>query len=262
MEKGAENLGEHVCFAEGDTIYAQDSESRGVYMILDGQVDIWHYDDDNAHHIASIGGGELLGEVSAIERRRHSVTAKASKLTTALFIEAETFRKSFSNPLVRHVVNTLAARLRSSYAAGDLNDDGSTQATTHNKSKLPTIEGASAVVADKFLTLLEIQEFPFVVGNIATTEKHCLATPKSLRVPLSKISDLCENHFEILKRGGRLCVRDLGGPHGTIVNGETLRKYGLLATANLRIGKNGIIAGGVESPVRFTVTVPPEYQNS
>jgi len=261
MGQNSEAMGENVSFSIGDTIYAQDTESSGVYMILDGQVDIWHMDEDNAHHIASIRGGELLGEVSAIERRRHSVTAKASKPTTALFIETEAFRRSFSDPLVRHVVNTLAARLRSSYATGDINEDGSTQATLHIKSDHPTIEGASTLVADKFLTFIEISEFPFSVGNIATAEKHCIATPNSLRVPLSSIGELCDNHFEILRRSGQLCIRDLGGPHGTIVNGETLSKYSLSATANLRTGKNGVIAGSVESPVRFTITVPPDSQN-
>ena len=262
MEASNESMGEHVSFAAGDTIYSQDSESAGVYMILEGQVEIWHTEADDAHHIASIGGGDLLGEVSAIERRRHSVTAKASKPTTALFIEAEAFRRSFSDPLVRHVVNTLATRLRSSYTTGDINDDGSTETTVQTKSDQPTIEGASAMVAEKFLSFLEITEFPFVVGNIASRAKHCIEASSSLRVPLPGVIELSEQHFEIVRRSGQLCVRDLGGPHGTIVNGETLSKYSLSAIAKLRTGKNGIIAGSVESPVRFTLTVPHGYQVS
>jgi len=250
------SFGEAVSFALGDTIYAQDSESAGVYMILEGQIDIWRADGKQAHHIASLGEGELLGEVSVIERRKHSVTAKASRPTNALFIDAEAFRRSFSDPLVRHVVNTLAARLRSSYGPTPESDDGENQTGAHFKSDKPTIEGASPMVADKFLSYIEINEFPYLVGNISTTQKHCITNPSSLKIPLSGAHELADNHFEVIRRSGDIYVRDLGSTHGTLVNGNALSKYGASATARLGIGKNEVVAGGAESPVRFTVTIP------
>ena len=110
MSQDDSNFGKPVSFAVGDTIYSQGSESTGVYMILDGQVDIWRADGEQACHIASIGGGELLGEVSVIARRNHSVTANASRPTNALFNGAEAFRRSLAAPRVRHGGNTLDSR--------------------------------------------------------------------------------------------------------------------------------------------------------
>jgi CRP-like cAMP-binding protein len=260
MPNTLENAGKPVAFEIGDTIYEQGSQSSGVYMILDGQVDIWRTEGQQAHHIASIGGGELLGEVSVIEKTHHSVTAKVSRPTNTLFIEADAFRRSFSDPLVRHVVNTLAARLRSSYAVSAAIQEETAKASSKPKSHLPTIEGASRVVADKFLTFVEIAEFPFVVGNINSRDKHSISNDTSLRIPLPGLRELADSHFELVRRDGGLSVRDLGSPQGTTVNGEALSKYGLTATAKLRKGQNEIIAGGNESPVRFIVTIPEDYE--
>ncbi|MEX0299283.1 MAG: FHA domain-containing protein, partial [Kordiimonas sp.] len=194
-----------------------------------------------------------------IERSKHSVTAKASEATNALFIEAESFRKSFSGPLVRHVVNTIAARLRSSYAITKsiMEERGDEGAIC--KSADPTIEGISRLVADKLLTYVELKEFPFTVSNFNSQAAHSVISPNSLKVPLPGVPELSDNHFEVVKRDGDLYVRDLGGPHGTLVNNEALSRYSMNAIAKLKPGRNEVVAGGSESPVRFSITLP---QNS
>ncbi len=247
--------GKTVSFEAGDTIYQQGARGEGVYMLLEGQVDIWRMEGEEAHHIATLNGGELLGEVSVIENTNHSVTAKASRLTKALFIDALAFRKSFADPLVRHVVNTLAARLRSSYSAATKQAD-TAKKQVHFKSKFPILEGSSRTVASKLLTFVELKEFPFIVGKMKAIEGMAQVDSTHLRLPLPAETELTENHFEIIKREGRLLVRDLGSPAGTIVNGEKLSKYGIEATAKLHAGKNTVVAGGPESPVRFIVAVP------
>ncbi len=251
------SFGEEQHFQKGDTIYSQGNDSAGVYMIMEGHVEIWRSEGDDSYHVATIGAGELLGEVSAIKQLPHSVTAKASaKHTTALFIEASSFRRSFSDPLVRHVVHTLAARLRNSYSVMQSVQEETEQQIQHFKSNHPTIEGLSRLVADKFLTFVELKSFPFSVGNITSTEKHSIVGSSTLKVPLHGIAELSETHFEILKRDGGFIVRDQGSQQGTIVNGKSISKYTANATSKLRVGKNEIICGRADSPVRFAVTIP------
>lgn len=257
MPSEAAKMGQQVSFKKGDTIYSQGDDSAGVYMILDGKIDIWRTEGENNHHIASLAGGELLGEVSVIEKKKHSVSARASADTNALFITAEAFRKSFADPLVRHVVHTLATRLRSSYAVKEAIEAQSDQPATY-KSKFATIEGSSRIVADKMPIFMEVKEYPFVVGNHAGSENHASTTPGKLRIPLRNAPEFSENHFELIRRDGNIWIRDMGSPHGTIANGEKLSKYALKATAQLKIGKNNITAGGPESPVQLLVTVPPQ----
>lgn len=254
MVSTVDNLGEKLQFSADETIYKQSSDSKGVYLLLQGEVEIWRHDDGEDTYIATIGEGELLGEVSVIEQRPHSVTAKAAKDTTALFIDAVSFQRSFSDPLVRHVVHTLAARLRSSYSV-----QGAKKAQveeTFNSNHL-TIEGGSRLVASKLLTFVEIKEFPFAIGNIASQAKQSVITDTGLRVPLLGVPELVDSHFEIIRRDGNYHVRDLGSQQGTTVNGEHLSKYAMNATAKLHVGKNEIIAGKPDSPVRFKIMVPP-----
>jgi len=257
MPENGQTTGREIVYELGDTVYKQGEPSNGIYMILEGRIDIWHEEEDDAHHIASLGSGELLGEVSVIERANHSVSAHASCKSKVLFIDAEAFRRSFSDPLVRYVVHTLAARLRSSYSAKQTSDrtDGKPQ---HFKSDKPTIEGSSRLVANRLLTFVELKEFPFTVGNIHNTEKHAVISASGLKVPLPTAPELADNHFEVIKRDGELWVRDLGSQHGTVVNGEKLSKYTMKATAKLKLGQNVTIAGSAESPVRFIITVPFE----
>ncbi|UTW57059.1 cyclic nucleotide-binding domain-containing protein [Kordiimonas sp. SCSIO 12603] len=251
------SLGEERFFQKGDTIYRQGAESDGVYMIMEGQVEIWRQEGDDAYHVATIGEGELLGEVSAIKQQSHSVTAKSSAdRTTTLFIEANAFRRSFSDPLVRHVVHTLAARLRNSYSVVQAIQAESEHQIQHFKSEYPSIEGLSRLVADKFLTYVELKDFPFGVGNISSKMQHSLVGPSSLKVPLPGIPELSDNHFEVLRRDGGYIVRDMGSQQGTIVNGKSISKYSASATAKLRPGKNEIICGRADSPVRFAITIP------
>ena len=59
----------------------------------------------------------------------------------------------------------------------------------------------------------------------------------------------------IEKRGGGYHVRDLRSTLGTIVNGEPIGDHFRTDDAPLRRGQNEVIAGGVESPFVFSVSI-------
>lgn len=243
-----------VSFKAGDVIYRQGSPTKGAFLILEGQVNLWREEKGTETHIAFIGGGELLGEVSVIEGRPHSVTAKASMATKALFIPAEDFRKSFNDPLVRHVLHTLAARLRSSYAFNA--SKAGVDAGAINRDAI-LIEGYSPLIAGLLPSGLPVSAFPFIVGNVTAPSEGPVISPNQLQLPLIGMTELAHRHFEIVRRDGLLWIKDLGAPSGTIVNGMKLSKYAQTATARLHVGRNSVIAGSIESPARFAITLPP-----
>jgi pSer/pThr/pTyr-binding forkhead associated (FHA) protein len=66
---------------------------------------------------------------------------------------------------------------------------------------------------------------------------------------------LSRNHFIIEKRDRGYHVRDLRSTLGTIVNGEAVGDHFRTDDALLRAGDNEVIAGGVDSPFVFSVSI-------
>ena len=256
MTESDGEFGETKSFVAGAIMYHQNAKSEGVYLLLEGSAEIWHEHEGDVTLIATIGEGELLGEVSAIENAAHSVTAKARSETKCIFIPSVSFRNSFANPLVRQVVRTLAARLRSSYETKNSAEQFGNARRVAKVVTIPVIEANSRVVASCLLTPAQLKKFPFTVGSVANTQHQCIVNSNSLKVPLGHIAEIADTHFEIIRRDGELWARDMGSPQGTIVNGEALSRYGVTATVKLKNGENLIVAGGPESPIRFKVILP------
>ena len=66
---------------------------------------------------------------------------------------------------------------------------------------------------------------------------------------------MAAHHFAIEDREGRLVVRNLGSPLGTLVNDRREVEFEEGLIAPLRFGANEIQAGGAESRYRFTLLV-------
>ena len=97
------------------------------------------------------------------------------------------------------------------------------------------------------------EQFPFTVGNTRVYGELAQLSDQSLMLPLPSATDLESPHFEILKRGSDIIIRDAGTKHGTVVNGEVVRKYSRQVEAVLEPGDNIVGTGGVKSRVTFVV---------
>jgi pSer/pThr/pTyr-binding forkhead associated (FHA) protein len=76
-------------------------------------------------------------------------------------------------------------------------------------------------------------------------------------IPLPTAPDLASRHFELIKRGKEIIVRDLGAENGTVVNGEEISKYGKKSEILLEAGENTIGTGGMRSKVTFLINLTP-----
>ena len=74
-------------------------------------------------------------------------------------------------------------------------------------------------------------------------------------MPLPSAPDLGPRHFEFIKRGHDIFVRDLGTSAGTVVNGSLIRKGTKDFEYMLEAGETTIGTGGVKSRVTFLVTL-------
>lgn len=77
-----EALGEVRKIAEGGFLIRQSEVDSALFAVEDGRLDILVYPDGHPKTIATVGAGDVLGEVSFIDDSPRSVSARAAEETT------------------------------------------------------------------------------------------------------------------------------------------------------------------------------------
>jgi len=250
-------------FKAGETIYEQSSEADGVYIILDGQVDVLRVVDGVHHHLATLPEGCIFGEAGVIRRAERSTTTRAKSAVKLLFIEAGPFRQVIADPLTNLLFRNMADRLGDRYVPERelLETPESFKASKIKREKrkkhsgVPVIEGVTPLVQQKLIGKVTVQQFPFIIGNSRAPGQIARQSDQKLMMPLPQAPDLQAQHFELIKRGAEVFVRDLGTTHGTMVNGELIRQNSKVNEAILDAGENIVGTGGARSKVTFLITL-------
>jgi CRP/FNR family transcriptional regulator, cyclic AMP receptor protein len=105
----------------------------------------------------------------------------------------------------------------------------------------------------KFPGPLGLNDLPFVVGRGSVARKELPPLQPDLKLDDTAPFRLSRNHFMIEKRDQNYYVRDLRSTLVTIVNGEPIGDHFHVDEAPRRAGENEVIAGGVNSPIVFSV---------
>ena len=231
----------------GATIFRSGDISQAVYVIEDGEVAITVA---GGTEVARLHAGELFGESGVLEARVRSATATAIVATTLLVTPGETFLHAFGmdNDRALALVKLLCRRLRSA----------SLRAAPPGQ---PALVGAAVrllpddprLVTGFGMAAIDVRHLPFQVGNRYGGETVPIASTNTCCIPARGDTNLSAPHFEILRRDGRLGVRDLGTLNGTAVNGTAITRSSPNAFVALRTGDNAVIAGGADSPFRFRI---------
>ena len=236
----------------GATIFRSGDPSEGVYIIEDGEVAITV---TGGIEVARLQAGELLGESGVLERRPRSATATAVVPTTVLIIPSQTFMHAFGmgNDKALALVTLLCRRLRNTTLLASLAPMPlPTRACIRlipDSTQLTDVYGAGP---------MDVLHLPFQVGNRYGGETLPIASNHSCCIPARGDNVLAAPHFEILRRDGRIGVRDLGTARGTVVNGTISARGSLQAFVPLHAGDNEVIAGRRDSPFRFRLHLDGE----
>jgi len=109
----AENL-TPVIYRSGAHIFKEDEPGGYAYVIERGEVKITKEVDDGEILIATLGPGELLGEMSPIDNQRRSATATAVTETEVIPISRGQLSEviNSADPLIQLLLNVLIERLR------------------------------------------------------------------------------------------------------------------------------------------------------
>ncbi len=242
-------------FNAGATIFRAGDPSVAIYIIQDGEVAI----DVDGIEVVRLHAGELFGESGVLEARPRSATATALTSTTLLVTEAETFIGAFgmNNQRALALVKLLCSRLRNTTAraahAGHL-----THSADEPEAPITLYPDDDRLTTDYRVMPVDVLHLPFQVGNRFGGEAVPVASNRSIVIPAHGRTEFASPHFEIVRRDGRLGIRDLGSAAGTIVNGVPINRMTTTSFAGLRAGENTVIAGTAHSPFRFRIYIRPE----
>ena len=102
-----------VGFSEAEIIYSAGDDASGAYIIVTGHVDLY---SQNGIRLATLGEGEIFGELGQLMSRSRSVTAKARSKCSATFIPKDILLEKFENSdaAIQGIFRAVAVRLKKS----------------------------------------------------------------------------------------------------------------------------------------------------
>ncbi len=102
----------------GQILFEEGEDGHEAYLISDGKIDIYRVRDGREEVIATLGRGEIVGEMSLIDNRPRAASARARAGTSLVVISRGDLKKRMarlesSDRLLKLLVDTLVRRLRS-----------------------------------------------------------------------------------------------------------------------------------------------------
>jgi CRP-like cAMP-binding protein len=83
--------GQRIACNQGEVIFRQDEASDAVYIVLEGEVDIFRERAEGKIRLARLGPGQLIGEIGVLCDRTRTATVEAATGLQVLRIEKAVF---------------------------------------------------------------------------------------------------------------------------------------------------------------------------
>lgn len=107
------NIHDRRVIEKGTEIIRQDDIATAAYIIQKGKVEIYRTVEGEEKILATLGDGEIVGEMALIEKRKHYASVRAIEETVVYIVPPEVLDTKIlrANPLIRMLVRALVARL-------------------------------------------------------------------------------------------------------------------------------------------------------
>jgi len=243
-------------FAQGQILFREGDPSDGVLRLLRGTVEVVRELDGDLILLGTVGAGQLVGEMGVVENQPRSATVRAASDVEAEFLSPTEFLDQIvgSPPAARQLIERLSQRLREADER-IVKDERQSGPAHENLGDNVRLAAANPWLQRQFDTPLGLDHLPFIVGRRPVPGEGQPIWQPDLMLDDTAPFRLSRNHFTIEKREGSYHLRDLCSTLGTIVNGEPIGTHFRTDDAPLRAGENEVIAGGVDSPFVFSVSI-------
>jgi CRP/FNR family cyclic AMP-dependent transcriptional regulator len=245
-------------FRPTEIVIEEGTKGTSAYIILSGAVEVIKRSGDKEIAVATLGEGQVFGEMGLIEDRPRSATVKALTELKVRGIDREHFNELLrTKPSVLiPIMKSLFERLRQVSDMLAEKATASAGAAGNDKAFEVIMEGQTAE-AKKLLKnrSLLITKFPFLVGRASENPDADVFYNNDLFIKEEKPYEVSRNHLAIINEGGLVWVVDRGSAFGTIVNGREIGARSGVNRAPLDKDQNQVIVGSATS--RFIFLLRP-----
>ncbi len=104
--------GREIVLAEGDVLFREGDPAQGLYVILEGELEIVKRVGGQAVVLANVPAGSFVGEISLLTGLPHNAMARATMPSRCLQYGIELLEDVKKSPIVQLVLMTMVERLR------------------------------------------------------------------------------------------------------------------------------------------------------
>lgn len=247
-------------YLPGENVVAEGTKGSTAFIILSGTVRVLKQAKGREIPVATLGEGQVFGEMGLIEDRPRSATVRALSELKVRCIDREHFNEllRIKPAVLIPIMKSLFERIRQ---ASDLLAERSI-AEDPETAKLQTMEvimSGQTSETQKILSQrrLLITKFPFLIGRESLDSESDVFYNNDLFIPETKPYIVSRNHLAISNESGTIWVIDRGSAFGTIVNGREIGGQTGLFRASLDQKQNQIVIGSITSKFIFLLEVMP-----
>jgi CRP-like cAMP-binding protein len=246
-------------FPKGEVIIKEGASGTSAYVILEGKVDISKKVKGKDVVIATLGKGQVFGEMGLLEDRLRSATVTAQSQLLVREINREDFNALLvKDPLVLvPIIKSLFEKLRQTTNMLAKNSPDTDLAPTSVIGAFKVVLSGHSPEAKKALggKSIEITKFPFLIGRYSANVDLDVFYMNDIAIKEEKPFRISRNHLAILKEGGEILVTDRGSAYGAIVNANHIGGKSPDTCVRLNPGNNRITVGDTISRYTFNIDV-------
>jgi CRP-like cAMP-binding protein len=248
-------------FPAGTIIFNAGDEASRAYLIRSGTIELLRGKAGTTVRLAQLESGEVFGEMSLIEERPHSLTARAASDVELTALPRDEFENLLTTDpaTFRVYLKTLFERLRSLSAqvvkaktapapqAVPQRPASGVSVTIH-----PLTRRAAATLPAEGL---QVNKYPFRIGRAAAEHEEIPMDLNDMWLNDQKPFNISRNHALLELEAGEVLVKDRGSSLGLYVNDMQIGGRSEEHQIALEDGDNVVVLGGRMSPYQFRIEV-------
>lgn len=257
-------------FPIGKMIFSEGDPGKDAYRIISGRVDIFIQEDSQQVVLATLGEGEIFGEMAMIEKCLRSASARVLETTEVEIIERDHFLEVLESggqqllPLLSTIFERLRVTNDRLLTALDKLDELEPKGPRRHREVFGMKQSTLAVIVEAdseemmkqtVLNGRVIERFPFLFGRRSEIAGGDMLIRNQLLLADRTPYRVSRKHCYLQSESDGIYIEDSSSKLGTIVNGVSIGGNSREDRVKLSPGENTLVLGGPDSQVRFKVEV-------